>query len=109
MLDHQAPRVELLKKLLPQFEKEMKQQGKDITVKLQEGPAPDEEFNTKLTLDFSSQNAPDVTSFGYSYTADLASSGYLLDLKSYLNKWSDWEGHFYEKMREQVVQSDGKT
>jgi multiple sugar transport system substrate-binding protein len=109
LLDHQAPRVELLKKLLPQFEKEMKQQGKDISVKLQEGPAPDEEFNSKLTLDFSSQNAPDVTSFGYSYTADFASSGYLLDLKPYLNKWSDWEGHFYEKMREQVVQPDGKT
>ncbi len=54
LLDHQEPRVELLKELLPQFEEEMSNQGKNIKVELQEGPAPDTEFLNKLTLDFSS-------------------------------------------------------
>jgi multiple sugar transport system substrate-binding protein len=109
LLDHQEPRVELLKELLPQFEEEMKQQGKNIKVELQEGPAPDTEFLNKLTLDFSSDNAPDVTSFGNDQTAQFAASGYLLDLTPYTKKWSDWEGHFYEKLREQMVQPEGKV
>ena len=62
--DHQKPRVELLRKLLPQFEQAMKAQGKQITVKLIEGPAEDGAFKSKLTLDYNSGNAPDVTSIG---------------------------------------------
>jgi multiple sugar transport system substrate-binding protein len=109
LLDHQEPRVELLKEMIPQFEKEMKEQGKNIQVEILEGPAPDEEFKTKLTLDFSSQNAPDVTSFGYSDAVNYASSGYLLDLTPYVDGWSDWEDHFYERLREESVQPDGKV
>jgi len=35
--DHQKPRVELLRKLLPKFEQDMAAKGRQITVKLIEG------------------------------------------------------------------------
>jgi multiple sugar transport system substrate-binding protein len=108
LLDHQEPRVELLKEMIPQFEEEMKEQGKNVQVEILEGPAPDEEFLTKLTLDFSSQNAPDVTSFPNANTVEFATSGYLLDLSPYTEEWPDWEEHFYEQLRSEMVQSDGK-
>jgi multiple sugar transport system substrate-binding protein len=108
LLDHQEPRVELLKEMIPQFEKEMKEQGKNVQVEIREGPAPDEEFLTKLTLDFSSQNAPDVTSFPNANTVEFSTSGYLLDLTPYTEEWPDWEAHFYEQLRSEMVQSDGK-
>jgi multiple sugar transport system substrate-binding protein len=108
LLDHQEPRVELLKEMIPQFEKEMKEQGMNVQVEILEGPAPDEEFLSKLTLDFSSQNAPDVTSFPNANTVEFSTSGYLLDLTPYTEEWPDWEEHFYEQLRSEMVQSDGK-
>ena len=107
VLDHQEPRLNLMSELLPMFEEAMAAAGTPITVELLEGPAPDTEFRTKLTLDFSSGNAPDVTSFGGGL-ADFASSGYLLDLSSYAQGWPDWEAHFYPKVREQMTVADGK-
>ena len=109
LLDHQEPRVELLKKLLPQFEQDMEEQGKKISVELLEGPAEDTQFATKLTLDYNSGNAPDVASFGNSSTVDFATSGFLLDLTPMTEEWTDWDEHFYEQLREELVQPDGKT
>ncbi|MDQ3784745.1 MAG: extracellular solute-binding protein [Actinomycetota bacterium] len=109
LLDHQEPRVELLKKLLPQFEQDMEEQGKKISVKLLEGPAEDTQFATKLTLDYNSGNAPDVASFGNSSTVDFATSGFLLDLTPMTEEWTDWDDHFYEQLREELVQPDGKV
>jgi hypothetical protein len=100
--DHQKPRVELLRKLLPQFEEAMKAQGKQITVKLVEGPAEDGAFKSKLTLDYNSGNAPDVTSIGAADASSFAASGYLLDLTDRLNGWADWQ-HFYQRLREEAV------
>lgn len=108
LLDHQEPRLALLQEMLPKFEEQMAAQGKNITVSLQEGPAPDTEFQTKLTLDFNSGNAPDVTSFGGTVTADFSAAGYLLDLTSRASAWPDWEGHFYPKVRDEQLQADGK-
>lgn len=108
LLDHQAPRIALLEEMLPRFEEEMAAQGKNITVNLQEAPAPDTEFQTKLTLDFSSGNAPDVTSFGGTLTADFAAAGYLLDLTDLASEWPDWEDHFYERLRGEQIQVDGR-
>ena len=108
LLDHQEPRIALLQEMLPKFEEQMAAQGKNIKVNLQEAPAPDTEFQTKLTLDFNSGNAPDVTSFGGTVTADFAAAGYLLDLTTLANEWPDWEAHFYPKVRDEQLQADGK-
>ncbi len=86
----------------------MEEQGKSISVKLLEGPAEDTQFATKLTLDYNSGNAPDVASFGNSSTVDFATSGFLLDLTPMTEEWTDWDEHFYEQLREELVQPDGK-
>lgn len=108
ILDHQKPRVDLLTKLLPQFEKDMKAQGKNIKVKLLEGPAEDTQFQTKVTLDYNSKNAADVISYGASMVPDFSGSGFLLDLTPYVNKWPDFQ-HFYPKIRDQLKGSDSKV
>ncbi len=108
VLEHQDPRINELKALLPKFEAAMKAQGKNITVKLLEGPAPDSEFRTKLTLDYNAGNAADVTSYPSSWVPDLASAGFLLDLTDRLNGWADYQ-RFYQVLREQAVQGDGRT
>jgi multiple sugar transport system substrate-binding protein len=109
LLDHQKPRVDLMKQLLPKFEQAMAAQGKQITVKLLEGPAPDDQFTTKLTLDFNSGNAADVSSFTPADAVNFGSSGFLLDLTDRVKQWPDWEGHFYQRLREEQVQADGKV
>lgn len=108
LTDHQPPRVNLLRELLPAFEEEMQAQGKNITVRLQEAPAPDDQFATKMTLDFNSGNAPDVTSSGYTAAVDWANSGFLLDVTDRLAQWSDWE-RFYERLRQNITTADGKV
>jgi multiple sugar transport system substrate-binding protein len=108
LLDHQKPRVDLMKKLLPKFEQAMAAQGKQITVKLLEGPAPDDQFTTKLTLDFNSGNAPDVSSFGPADAVTFGASGFLLDLTDRVKQWPDWN-HFYQRLRDEQVQADGKV
>src|SRR3712207_8430970 len=57
---------------------------------------------------FRSQNAPDVTSFPNANTVEFSTSGYLLDLTPYTEEWTDWEEHFYDQLRDEMVQSDGK-
>lgn len=109
LLDHQEPRLALLEEMLPLFEEQMAEQGMNITVQLQEAPAPDTEFQTKLTLDFNSGNAPDVTSFGGTITADFAAAGYLMDLSTHASEWPDWEDHFYPQLRDQQIQADGNV
>src|SRR5215216_7189094 len=106
--DHQKPRVDLLRKLLPQFEQQMKAQGKQITVKLIEGPAEDGAFKSKLTLDYNSGHAPDVTSIEAADASAFAASGYLLDLTDRLNPFPDWQ-HFYRRLRDEAVQPDGRV
>jgi len=108
LLDHQQPRVDLLKQLLPKFEQAMAAQGKPITVKLIEGPAEDGAFKSKLTLDYNSGNAPDVTSIGAADASTFAASGYLLDLTDRLNEWPDWQ-RFYQRLRDEAVQPDGRV
>jgi multiple sugar transport system substrate-binding protein len=103
IMEHQPPRVALLKKMLPSFE----QSHPNIKVKLQEGPATDTDFQTKLTLAFNSGNAPDVVALPSS-PADAAGSGYLLDLTPMVDKWPDWS-HFYSKLRDGEKQPDGKV
>jgi multiple sugar transport system substrate-binding protein len=93
IIEHQPPRVALLKKMLPVFERT----HPSIKVKLIEGPAVDSDFQSKLTLDFSSGHAADVIALSFA-PADVAASGYLLDLTSLANKWSGWK-HFYPNLR----------
>lgn len=108
VLEHQEPRVKLLQQLIPKFEAETAAKGTPIKVRLLEGPAPDREFRTKLTVDYNAGNAADVTSFPNSWAPDFIAAGYLLDLTSRLKAWPDFEKAYYPVLREQMVRDDGK-
>lgn len=101
--EHQQPRIDLLEQRLPSREEAMAAQGRNITVSVQQGPAPDSEFLTKLTLDFNSGNAADVMSYSATSTPDFAAAGYLLDLIDRVIAWPDWPGHFYQKLRDEQI------
>ncbi len=93
IIEHQPPRVALLKKMLPLFEKT----HPNIKVNLIEGPSVDSDFQNKLTLDFNSGHAADVVALSFD-PADVAASGYLLNLTPLVKKWSGWQ-HFYPALR----------
>jgi len=101
IIEHQPPRVALLKKMLPAFERT----HPNIKVKLQEGPAPDTEFQTKLTLDLNAGHAADVMALSFAPT-DVAASGYLLNLTSLVNGWSGWQRFYPRLRRDEAI--DGK-
>lgn len=101
IIEHQPPRVALLKKMLPLFERT----HPNIKVKLIEGPAVDTDFQSKLVLDLNSGHASDVIAVSFD-PADVAASGYLLNLTRLVNGWSGWK-HFYPNLRKGEVH-DGK-
>jgi multiple sugar transport system substrate-binding protein len=107
LLEYQKPRADAVEKLLPQFEAEMKKQGRDVTVKLVRDILPDDQFKTKITQQYNAGQAPDVTDYGASFVPGFAGAGYLLDLTPHLEKWDGWKD-FYPDVREQIVQPDGK-
>jgi multiple sugar transport system substrate-binding protein len=99
IVEHQPPRVALLKQMLPLFERT----HPNIKVNLIEGPAVDSDFQNKVTLDLNSGHAADVIALSFP-PADIASSGYLLNLTPLVNKWSGWK-HFYPNLRAGEVHS----
>lgn len=109
LVEHQDLRIQALKEVLPDFEAAMAAQGKNVTVELVEQVMSDQEFQTKLALDYNAGNAADVIEYPSSWTIDFAAAGYLLDLTDRLAGWSDWEDHFYPIIREQATNADGRN
>jgi multiple sugar transport system substrate-binding protein len=109
IVEHQDLRIKALKEVLPDFEAAMAAQGKNVTVKLVEQVMSDQEFQTKLGLDYSAGNASDVIEYAAPWTADFAAAGYLLDLTDRLAAWPDWSGHFYPVIREAATNDDAKN
>ncbi len=62
------------------FNKKMEAEGKPYRMKENVGPATDNDFLTKITVDASAGTLADVVSLGTSWVADLAASDALLDL-----------------------------
>ena len=108
LLEYQKLRADAVAALLPKFEAEMAAAGQKIHVNLIRDILPDDQFQTKITQEYTGGNAPDVTDYGSSYIPGFAGAGYLLDLSPYLSKWADWKT-FYPQVVEQIKQPDGKT
>jgi multiple sugar transport system substrate-binding protein len=109
VVDHQDLRIQALKEVLPDFEAAMAAEGKNVTVELVEQVMSDQEFQTKLALDYNSGNAPDVTEYPAPWTADFSAAGYLLDLTDRLASWPDWNEHFYGVLRDRAVNAEGRN
>lgn len=106
LLEYQEARADVVKDLIPQFEKAMAKQGRDIEVELVSDPLTDEQFRTKITQQLHSGTAPDVIDMGGSYVTGMAGAGYLLNLDDYLDEWDGW-GRFYESVKDGARQPDG--
>ena len=109
LVEHQDLRIKALKEVLPDFEAAMAAQGKNVTVELVEQVMSDQEFQTKLGLDYSAGNAADVIEYASPWTIDFASAGYLLDLTDRLAGWPDWNDHFFQVVRDQSTDAQGKN
>jgi multiple sugar transport system substrate-binding protein len=108
LIEYQQLRIDALKKVLPDFEAQMAAEGKNVKVKLIENVSNDQEFLTKITLDYSTGAAADVMEYGASAVPDFAVANYLLDLTDRLNAWPDWQQHFFKVIRDRTVDANGK-
>lgn len=106
ILEYQQSRADMLEELIPEFEKAMAAEGKDITVELNADILPDGDVATKLTQQLHAGTAPDVIDTGGSNINGWAAAGYLLELDEYLKSWDGW-GTFYDVARDRAQQSDG--
>jgi multiple sugar transport system substrate-binding protein len=107
VLEHQQLRVKALKQIIPMFEAYERAHGKNVNVKLVSEILPDDQFATKLTLQYSQGKGPDVTSFVASAVPDFAAAGYLSDLTSRVHQWPAWNAHFYPRVRDLTTQANG--
>lgn len=106
LLEYQKARADVIKGLLPEFEKAMAKQGRKVKVELVADTLTDDQFRTKITQQLHSGTAPDVIDMGGSNVTGLAGAGYLLKLDKYLNKWDGWD-QFYPSVKDGARQPDG--
>jgi multiple sugar transport system substrate-binding protein len=104
--EHQTARANILKKLLPAFEREMLARGQNIRVTLVENTLPDTAYVTLLTEQYSAGTAPDVNDYIATYVPGYADAGYLLNLTAGLHKWSEWRD-FYPQVQAGLTSSTG--
>jgi multiple sugar transport system substrate-binding protein len=107
VMAYQQTRIDVMKKVLPGFEAEMKKEGKNIKVKLIDDVLTDDQFKTKITQQLIAGQAPDLFDTGDSLVPGFAGAGYLAPLDSYLDKWSGWS-HYYSQFKSASVRQDGK-
>ncbi|MDR5700809.1 ABC transporter substrate-binding protein [Agromyces aerolatus] len=106
LLEYQQSRADLMAELIPEFEAAMAAEGKEIEVELIADILTDGDFRTKVTQQLHAGTAPDVIDTGGSNITGWAAAGYLLELDSYLDDWSDWDT-FYDVSRDRALHSDG--
>ncbi|GAB3396332.1 extracellular solute-binding protein [Humibacter soli] len=106
IVEYQQTRADAVKKLIPEFEKEMAAKGQKIKVNLITDILTDAQFATKITQEFHAGTAPDVIDVGATTIPGYASAGYLLQLDASLNKWSGWKT-FYPNVKTSTKQPDG--
>jgi multiple sugar transport system substrate-binding protein len=107
IVEFQQTRIDIVEKLLPGFEAEMKKQGKDIKVDLLADVLTDEQFKTKITQQLIAGQAPDLLDLGDSLVPGVAGAGYLAPLADYLEDWDGWDS-YYPQFKEAMVRQDGQ-
>lgn len=89
------------------FNAKMQADGKAFRAKLVPGPATDNDYKTKITLDAASGTLSDIVGVASSQYEDMVAAGYLADLTDMLDKSEDWK-QYAQVVKDQLV-VDGKT
>lgn len=81
--------------VIPQFEKAQAAEGKDVTVKFIPQGVDDENYKTKIALDFKSGKGADIVSLDGIWIGEFAQAGYIKPLKdiagSAVDSWDGWD------------------
>ncbi|MCB0123948.1 MAG: extracellular solute-binding protein, partial [Caldilineaceae bacterium] len=88
------------------FNAAMEEAGKPYRAVNVVGPATDNDIKTKLTLDAAAGTLPDIFGARPELLADFVAAGYLADLRSHLESWSDWSQ--YPDVLKTFAEFDGK-
>ncbi|MBZ6141429.1 ABC transporter substrate-binding protein [Streptomyces olivaceus] len=106
LLEYQKARADVIKPLIPEFERAMARRGQEVKVELIADTLTNDQFRTKITQQLHSGSAPDVIDMGGTNVTGLAGAGYLLKLDEYLDGWDGWD-QYYASVKDGVRQPDG--
>ncbi len=88
------------------FNAQMEKDGKPWRVDSVFGPATDNDYRAKLTVDAAASTIADIFDIYQTDLADFAAAGYLMDLRKYLEAWPEW-GQIYDVLKP-LGEFDGK-
>jgi len=79
--------------VIPEFEKAMEADGKDVTVEFQPQGVDDEDYKTKIALDLQSGKGADIIGMDGIWVGEFAEAGYIKPLSEVGGKAvDDWDG-----------------
>ncbi|MEU4014643.1 extracellular solute-binding protein [Microbacterium sp. NPDC028030] len=80
--------------VIPEFEKAMEEDGKDVTVEFQPQGVDDEDYKTKIALDLQSGKGADIIGMDGIWVGEFAEAGYIKPLAevggSAVDDWDGW-------------------
>ena len=82
----------LTQEAIPAFEKQMKAQGKNVTVKFQGSGLSGQDYANQLALDLKAGSGPDVFDLDGPYYGEFAQAGYLKPLNQLVPSEATWSG-----------------
>lgn len=81
--------------VVPEFEKAMKADGKDVTVEFQPQGVDDEDYKTKIALDLQSGKGADIIGMDGIWVGEFAEAGYIKPLADVggtaVDDWDGWD------------------
>jgi len=90
--------------VIPTFEAQMEEQGRDVTVVFNGRGVDDEDFKAQLALDLGSASGADIISIDGIWVGEFAEAGYILPLSEAVGpEVDDWEG--WDQVPEAVQQN----
>ena len=90
--------AEWIERIIPEFESEMKAQGRDVKVQFLPAGIQDEDYKARLALDIKGGGGPDVIAFDHFWVPEFAEAKFLMPIDNYLKAWPEW-GQYFDSMK----------
>jgi multiple sugar transport system substrate-binding protein len=85
----------LIEWAIPTFEEQMAEEGQDVTVEFTESGIDDEDYKSRLALDLSVGEGPDIIGFDSFWLSEFVAAGYLSPLSEVVGEaatsWDGWD------------------